>query len=113
MFRKIFDLAKELDMKSLDLVEDLKAKGYVVRNHMIFLEDVDVEKILADFNVKVEEEAVAKKMMKKKIKKKVIKKKAIKVSVDGTLKKKVAKKKKVIVICCKSGDDEEALSVFE
>lgn len=112
MPRKIFDLAKELDMKPLDLVEDLKAKGYAVRNHMTSLEDADVEKILADFNAKAEEEAAAKKTTKKKTKKKVTKKKATKASADGTSKKKVAKKKKATVIRRKSGD-EDALEASE
>ncbi|MCP4914014.1 MAG: translation initiation factor IF-2 [Oligoflexia bacterium] len=112
MPRKIFDLAKELDMKPLDLVEDLKAKGYAVRNHMTSLEDADVEKILADFSAKAEEEAAAKKTTKKKTKKKVTKKKVTKASGEGTSKKKVAKKKKATVIRRKSGD-EDALEASE
>ena len=47
MPRKVFELAKELDMAPLDLVETLKAKGFAVRNHMTELSDADVSSYLA------------------------------------------------------------------
>lgn len=36
MPKKIFELAKELDMGAIDLVEKLKSDGFNVRNHMGF-----------------------------------------------------------------------------
>ncbi len=102
MPKKIFDLAKELDMKPLDLVEDLKAKGYSVRNHMTSLEDDEVEKIMADFQNKEAEEPktkVTKKKAKKKVAKKTAKKKA-------TASKKKVTKKKATVIRRKSSEEE-------
>lgn len=72
MPKKIFELAKELDVKALDLVEELKGFGFNVRNHMASLSDDDVTKALEMFNQKHEP---AKKATKKKAKKKVVKKK--------------------------------------
>ena len=45
MPKKVFELAKELGMGPLDLVEDLKSKGITVRNHMSTLSDEDLAKI--------------------------------------------------------------------
>lgn len=93
MPKKIFELAKELDMGALDLVEKLKADGYNVRNHMNSLTDEEVEKVMASFS-ESESDAGAKKKVTK-TKKKTAKKKA---------KKKVTKKKTVIR---KKGDESE------
>lgn len=46
MPKKIFLLAKELDINPLDLVETLKMKGFNVRNHMAELSDEDISKYL-------------------------------------------------------------------
>ena len=43
MPKKIFELAKELDQNSLDLVEKLKGMGFSVRNHMSSLTDEELE----------------------------------------------------------------------
>ena len=48
--KRVFELAKELDMGAIDLVENLKSKGFAVRNHMQTLSDEEVEKILASFS---------------------------------------------------------------
>lgn len=63
MPKKVFELAKELDMAPLDLVEALKAKGFTVRNHMTELSDADVEGYLAAVKKEeeVKEDATAKK----------------------------------------------------
>lgn len=45
----IFELAKELEMGALDLVDGLKAMGLNVRNHMSPLSDEDVQKAMARF----------------------------------------------------------------
>lgn len=65
MPKKVFELAKELDMAPLDLVEALKAKGFTVRNHMTELSDLDVENYLAA--VKKEEEVKEDATTKKKV----------------------------------------------
>jgi translation initiation factor IF-2 len=46
MPKKIFELAKELNVGALDLVEDLKGKGFSVRNHMNSLSDKDIAKYM-------------------------------------------------------------------
>lgn len=76
MPKKIFELAQELDMGAIDLVEALKDKGYAVRNHMTALTDEEVEKVLSDFKAASEPKKTAKKAVRKKAvaKKKVVKK---------------------------------------
>lgn len=87
MPKKIFELAKDLEMAPLDLVEALKAKGFAVRNHMTELTDADVEKYLAEVK-KEEEEKVA---AAGDTKKKVVRKKAP--AAAKTVEKKVAEPK--------------------
>ena len=95
---KIFELAKELDLGALDLVEKLKAEGFNVRNHMNSLTDEEVEKAKA-LLAPVEEPKKTKKKttVRKKAKKKVAKKKA-------SASKKVVTTKEA----AKKGDGEEA-----
>lgn len=71
MPRKVFELAKDLGMGPLDLVESLKSKGFAIRNHMAELSDEDVAKVLADFNKAKEAEAVAEAPKRKAVRKKV------------------------------------------
>jgi translation initiation factor IF-2 len=63
MPKKVFELAKELEMAPLDLVEALKAKGFAVRNHMTELSDSDVETYLQAVKKQeeVKDDATAKK----------------------------------------------------
>jgi len=93
MAKKIFELAKELDQKPLDLVEKLKSMGFSVRNHMASLSDADLAKFYAQsLAEKTAEEA---KLSKKKAKKKVVKKKVAKkveTKISKTSKKKVVAK---------------------
>ena len=65
MPKKVFELAKELDIGPLDLVESLKAKGFAVRNHMAELSDADVASYMA--SVKKDEEASSDSATKKKV----------------------------------------------
>ena len=81
MSKKIFELAKELDMGAIELVDYLRGKGLAVRNHMQALSDEEAQQFLGELR----KEAGGKK---KATKKKATKKKAAK-------KKKVAKKKVV------------------
>ncbi|MCB9091045.1 MAG: translation initiation factor IF-2 [Halobacteriovoraceae bacterium] len=77
MAKKVFELAKELDIGSVQLVEQLRDMGYSVRNHMVSLSDEDVTKILSSFEKKNEDAKAAKASKKKKVvkKKKTVKKK--------------------------------------
>ncbi|MBH48063.1 MAG: translation initiation factor IF-2 [Halobacteriovorax sp.] len=78
---KIFDLAKELDMGAIDLVEALKAKGFAVRNHMTALTDEEVAQVIAEYRKSEPAPKSAKKKVAKKkagAKKKVVKKKVVK-----------------------------------
>ena len=99
MSKKVFELAKELDMRPLDLVDKLRAKGYSVRNHMSSLTEKEVEDICAEF-IKPSENATDSK--KKKVKKKTTKK---------TTKKTGARKKKVVTVASKSSDSSSVKKV--
>lgn len=131
MPKKVFELAKELDLAPLDLVEALKAKGFAVRNHMTELSDADVEGYLAA--VKKEEEVkedatVKKKVVRKKapaeatktVVKKTVERKAAETSDEGDEEKKVTKKastvkKKATVIRRKTdeadGEEQESMQL--
>ncbi|MBT3585578.1 MAG: translation initiation factor IF-2 [Halobacteriovoraceae bacterium] len=113
MPKKIFELAKDLDMSSIDLVEDLKGRGYSVRNHMTTLTEEDVQKILAVFAQEKEEKEVAAKKTKKKTKKKSATKKAKKKVAAGSAsatKKSASKKKKTTKA---KGEEAEAATVLK
>lgn len=124
---KIFDLAKELDMGALDLVESLKTKGFAVRNHMSSLTDEEVTQVREEFKAKTEAAGATKKKAtvrkKKTVKKKVVKKVSATSESEGTdsvekpvvkkkaesatdSKKTVTRKKKTSVIRKKAGDSE-------
>ena len=95
MSKKVFELAKELDMRPLDLVDKLRSKGYAVRNHMSPLSDKEIEGICVEFVKKEEESADSKK---KKVKKK-------------TTKKSVGRKKKIVTVESKSSKKTSAKKV--
>lgn len=71
MPRKVFELAKDLGMGPLDLVENLKSKGFAIRNHMAELSDEDVAKVMEAFNKSREVEAAVEAPKKKAVRKKV------------------------------------------
>ncbi|MBK26286.1 MAG: translation initiation factor IF-2 [Halobacteriovorax sp.] len=101
MPKKVFELAKELELKPLDLVEELKTKGFdSIKNHMSVLSDDDLAKFesLKSAEAKAAEENAA---TKKKTKKKTTKKKAK----TAKTAKKVAKKAKTTKAAAKAGDD--------
>ncbi len=134
MPKKVFELAKELEIGPLDLVESLKNKGFNVRNHMAELSDDDVTKFLSALKKDKEEvEAQSdtkKKVVRKKaasseiktVEKKTVEKKVIEkksdaapleaATVAGAPKKASAVKKKATVIRRKS-DDKDAVSDSE
>lgn len=80
MSMKIFELAKELDLNALDMVERLKKEGFGVRNHMASLDDEQVEQVRQMYQAEQAEKKVAtkKKTKKKTAKKAVTKKKVVK-----------------------------------
>lgn len=71
MPRKVFELAKDLGLGPLDLVENLKSKGFAIRNHMAELSDEDVAKVMESFNKTREVDAAAEAPKKKAVRKKV------------------------------------------
>ncbi len=108
MPKKIFEIAKELDMGAIDLVEKLKAEGFNVRNHMASLDDSEVEQVMAKFGTGAGDASAAKKTTKKKVVKKAAKKKT-------TKKKAVVTKKKTVIRRKGDGesDDEVTPEVVE
>lgn len=97
MPQKIFELAKELEIGPLDLVEKLKDNGFPVRNHMSSLSEDEVIKAKGIF---LKEAAELKEASKKKTKKKTAKKKVAKKKVAKKAAKKTKAEKAVI------GDEE-------
>jgi translation initiation factor IF-2 len=83
MPKKVYELAKELDVGAIDLVEKLKSEGFEVRNHMVSLSDAEVEKAMLLYKPAEDDKKTTKKKVTKK--KKAAKKKT-------TTKKKVVKK---------------------
>ncbi len=90
MSKKVFELAKELELKPLDLVEELKNKGFNVRNHMATLSDEELSKFMEMRS----SELVKKEDEKKAQKKATTRKKAVKPSSEAekTVEAKVSKK---------------------
>ncbi len=71
MGKKVFELAKDLEMSAVDLVEKLREQGFSVRNHMVALTDEEEKQALdALAPKKVEEKKTTKKVTKKKVAKK-------------------------------------------
>jgi translation initiation factor IF-2 len=78
MPKKVFELAKELDMGAIELVEKLKKMGMNVRNHMVALQDDEVTKAMEAFAGGDESKPTTKKVTKKKVAKKKVVKKVVK-----------------------------------
>jgi translation initiation factor IF-2 len=76
MPKKVFELAKEIGVGAIDLVEQLKGLGLNVKNHMVVLSDEDIEKAMASLAPK--EDVKKKKVTKKKVAKKKAAKKVVK-----------------------------------
>ena len=114
---KIFELAKELDIGAIDLVEKLRTDGYSIRNHMSSLSEDEAEQVRKSFASAEPAKKTKKKTTKKKVaKKKTTKKKVVKksssksdtdgdekivvakeASEEGDSKKKVVKKKRTVI----------------
>lgn len=80
MAKKVYELANEMGMGAIDLVEKLKSMGFDVRNHMVALDDDTVDKAMAQLGPKTTKAAGTKKKVTKKkaTKKKATKKKVVK-----------------------------------
>ncbi|MCY4644301.1 MAG: translation initiation factor IF-2 [Bacteriovoracales bacterium] len=105
---KIFELAKDLDRRALELVEELKGLGFNVRNHMSVLSDDETAKALKaleELKAREEEEKAAKGGKKKK--KAKTKKKTVKKAVSGAKKKKSSVKKKSVKVMVKKGGPQK------
>jgi translation initiation factor IF-2 len=90
---KIFELAKELDIGAIDLVEQLRTKGYSIRNHMSSLSEDEAEEVRKSFAAPEPAAKTTKKKAKKKTTKKAAKKKVTKkAAATGEKETKVAKK---------------------
>ncbi|MGZ3807669.1 MAG: translation initiation factor IF-2, partial [Bacteriovorax sp.] len=93
MPKKVFELAKELEMGPLDLVESLKTKGFNVRNHMAELSDEDVAKFLSDLKKDKEESGAHAADVKKKVVRKKVAASEAKAVEKKTVERKAAEKK--------------------
>jgi translation initiation factor IF-2 len=69
MSKKVFELANEVGIPALELVEKLKASGVNVRNHMATLTDEELTKAMAMLSPSSAEPKSVKKVIKKVIKK--------------------------------------------
>jgi len=74
MSKKVFELANEVGIPALELVEKLKASGVNVRNHMATLTDEELSKAMAMLAPSSSESKSVKKVIKKVVVKKVVKK---------------------------------------
>lgn len=121
---KVFELAKDLDIGAIDLLEKLKSSGMNIRNHMVSLSEPEIEQARQLFKT-VEPSAAP-------VKKKVVKKKAasaaknndaentsgkssdvdVKVSKEAGEKKKVVKKK-IVTVKRKTKKDIEEQKIAE
>ncbi len=89
MSKKVFELAKELGIGAVDLVDRLREKGFILRNHMQVLNNDEIEKL---YNV-FKQDDEKKKVSKKKVKKKTVKKTSKKVAKKNLIRKKAEHKK--------------------
>ncbi len=79
MSKKVYELAKELELSSIELVEKIRDMGINVRNHMVKLSEEDLGTIMKSINEsKAAAAAPAKKKKKTVRKKKAVKKKVVK-----------------------------------
>ena len=96
---RVFDLAKQLGLKPLDLVDKIKALDIDVKNHMSSVTEEQVQLIVSKFKGSAKEEApqaAAAKASQAKPKKRVVKKKAASSSKEEAPAKKVKKARVVL-----------------
>ena len=71
MAKKVYELASDLGIGAIELVEKLKSIGMNVRNHMVALSDEEVAKATAEFGAAKQASAPKKKAVVRKVVKKV------------------------------------------
>ena len=81
MPKKVFELANEIGIGAIDLVDKLNSLGLSVKNHMVTLKDDEVAKAMESL-APAEKKATKKKVVKKKVTKKKVVKKVSKTSED-------------------------------
>ncbi|MCK5882199.1 MAG: translation initiation factor IF-2 [Bacteriovoracaceae bacterium] len=108
MPKKIIDIAKEVGIGPYDLVEELKIKGFDVRNPMTELSDEDTAKIIAEHSA-TEDTPKKKAVIRKKATKKKVVKKVVAAESEETPSEDVDKKSSTVrrkkVIRRKTSDD--------
>src|SRR5690606_2548389 len=67
MAKKVYELANEIGVGALDLVEKLKSMGFNVRNHMASLSDEEVQKAKAAYETPQKSTATTKKAVVRKV----------------------------------------------
>ena len=70
MAKKVYELATEIGVGAIDLVEKLKSMGFNVRNHMASLTDDEVIKAKAAYETMQKSSSTAKKAVVRKVIKK-------------------------------------------
>jgi translation initiation factor IF-2 len=85
MSKKVYELANELEMGAVDLVEKLRSIGLNVRNHMVTLTDDELAQAQKELNVGAAPAKTAAKVVKKKVASKKVTKKVIRKSTSEPL----------------------------
>lgn len=78
MTMKVFELAKELNVGAVDLVDRLRESGINVRNHMVTLSEDELQAARKIFNPAPSSKTVVKKVIKKKVAKETSEESALK-----------------------------------
>ncbi len=112
MPKKVFELAKELEIGPLDLVESLKTKGFNVRNHMAELSDDDVAKFLSALKKDKEESAMSSGDTKKKVVRKKVATTELKSVEKKSVERKVVEKKSEDVLAQGLSEGAKAAASF-
>ncbi len=105
---KVYELAKELDIGAIDLVEKLKSLGMNVRNHMVSLSDEELVKAREAYTPSEEEKTSVKKVVKKKAAKKKTAKKASASKKVVTVKRKAKTTKKKVAKSAEEASSPES-----
>lgn len=109
---KVYELAKELDVKSLDLIAQIKPLKLPIKNHMSAIDDEQVAQIKAFLTAEAAEKETTKKTAKKKTaKKKAAKKTVAKKTASKAVKKKTVVKKKAAAVAEEEAPKKAAPSI--
>lgn len=101
---KIFELAKEFDVGAIDLVEQLRSKGYAIRNHMSSLTDEEAAEVRKSLTPEKPEKKATKKKTKKKVAKKTTKKVTKKVTKKASTDAKAEDGEKAVEVAAADGE---------